>query len=138
MKLSRLKQIIKEEVKSLNEASRAQRPDWFPPHPDVPYGEYGHMPESSLNEQPNPSHILPTMQIGGNAPSSPNHVGYYTMLTCPSGYKFEDTWHQYGQENHKVKLCIPITNPLDVNLSAIGPEDPRGVSYRDPQSHKRN
>ena len=52
MKLSQLKQIIKEEVKSLNEASRSQRPDWFPPHPDVPYGEYGHMPESSLNEGP--------------------------------------------------------------------------------------
>ena len=47
MKLSRLKQIIKEEVKRLNEASRAQRPDWFPPHPDVPYGEYGHMPDIS-------------------------------------------------------------------------------------------
>jgi len=44
MKLSQLKNIIKEEVKNLNEASRAQRPDWFPPHPDVPSGEYGHMP----------------------------------------------------------------------------------------------
>jgi len=52
MKLSRLKQIIKEEVKRLNEASRAQRPDWFPPHPDVPYGEYGHMPLEGVKVKP--------------------------------------------------------------------------------------
>ena len=57
MKLSRLKHIIREELrqlnkqKSLNEASRAQRPDWFPPQPDIPPGEYGHMPESLLNEK---------------------------------------------------------------------------------------
>jgi hypothetical protein len=57
MKLSHLKNIIKEQIRqlinqeSLNEASRLQRPDWFPPQPDVPPGEHGDSPlEGQLNE----------------------------------------------------------------------------------------
>ena len=140
MKLSHLKSLIKEELKTLKEHN--------PPHN---INTHTHTPHQICHTCPPapwiianitcPPGYMPMKAGAGFAPMNQSFTSNNTIGWHISGPSQNNTSNpQYGDECF---VCMPMVPPKDPTeppnplLNPIGPEDPRGVSYRDPQSHKR-